>query len=182
MPRAEKTPARADILVVLFTLSGIALFFFDQIDGGQLLGNLVAILSGLFFAAMFITTSGVDESTRMSGILEGQLLAACIGIPFVFVFDTQVTTTAVLCIIVLGVFQLGIPYVFFGLAAKHCPPLACSLLSAVEPLLNPVWVAIFIGEAPTAFALIGGAIVILSVTLWCVYNQKHPSYQISEAD
>ena len=169
----------ADVLVVLFTLAGIALFFLDQIDGGKLVGNLIAILSGLFFASMFITTAGVDERTRMTGILEGQLLAACIGLPFMLFTKMEITSTAIISIIVLGVFQLGIPFVFYGLAAKHCPPLALSLLSAVEPLLNPVWVVLFIGEAPSTFALIGGVVVILSVTLWCIYNQKHPSYEIT---
>lgn len=171
-----------DVLVVLFTLIGIGLFFFDQIDGGQLLGNLIAILSGVFFAGMFVTTAGVDDRTRMSGILQGHILAMCVGIPLAFVFDTPVTAVSVVCILVLGVFQLGIPYIFYGIAARGCPPLACSLLSALEPLLNPVWVAIFLHEAPSLFALIGGAIVIISITLWCLYDQKHPSYQISESE
>ena len=75
----------------------------------------------------------------------------------------------------LGVFQLGIPYVLYAIASKDCPPLACSLLSAFEPLLNPVWVMIFDGEKPGLFALIGGLIVIISITVWVIQGQKEPA-------
>ena len=74
---------------------------------------------------------------------------------------------------ILGVFQLGIAYILYVKATETCPPLACCLLGAVEPLLNPVWVLIFNGERPGPFALIGGAIVIVSVTLWMYMQQKN---------
>jgi drug/metabolite transporter (DMT)-like permease len=53
--------------------------------------------------------------------------------------------------------------------------LACCLLGAVEPLLNPVWVLIFDGERPGVFALIGGVIVIVSVTVWCIFGKEQPA-------
>lgn len=162
----------ADVAVVTLTLLGIALFFFDNLGFGSTLGNLVAILAGVFFAAMFLTTSSVDEPTRMSGLLWGQLLTALVGIPLSFVFDTPVTTAAIVSLLVLGILQLGLPYVLFTIAMRGCPPLVCSLLSVLEPLLNPVWVLLFVGETPSVFALIGGVIVVASITLWCVYDQR----------
>ena len=72
----------------------------------------------------------------------------------------------------LGVFQLGISYVLYLKATEYCPPLACCLLGAVEPLLNPVWVLIFYGEKPGVFALIGGVVVIVTITVWCIKGQE----------
>lgn len=163
---------KADLITVIVTLLGISLFFFDKIGAGNLLGNLVAILSGFFMAGMYIITGRADEDSRMSGILFGHVFAAMIGVPMMFIFDTPITTTAVLSILALGVVQLGIPYVLYGLAVKNCPPLACSLIGAIEPLLNPVWVFIFNGEAPGLYALVGGAIVIAAVTGWCVWRDR----------
>ena len=77
-----------------------------------------------------------------------------------------------LCILILGVFQLGISYILYVKASAFCPPLACCLLGAVEPLLNPVWVLIFNGERPGIFALVGAVIVVLSITVWCIMDQK----------
>ena len=75
-------------------------------------------------------------------------------------------------VIFLGIFQLGIPYILFADASKTCPPLACSLLSAVEPVLNPVWVLIFNGEKPGPYALVGGIIIIATVTIWSIFVRK----------
>ncbi len=161
-----------DILAVTVTTLGISLFFFDKLSGGYMLGNVLAIVAGLFFASMFITTGRADEKSRMSGILLGHLITAVIGIPFIFLYPTPITTGAVLCIFALGVFQLGIPYILYGIAIRKCSPLACSLISAIEPLLNPLWVFIFAGERPGFYALVGGVIVISSVLAWCVWSNK----------
>jgi drug/metabolite transporter (DMT)-like permease len=72
----------------------------------------------------------------------------------------------------LGVFQLGLSYILYVKASAACPPLACALLGALEPLLNPVWVLLFNGERPGPFALIGGVIVIGAVTLWCIFGKE----------
>jgi len=77
--------------------------------------------------------------------------------------------------VLLGVVQLGLPYILFVLSTADCPPLACSLLSAMEPLLNPIWVALAGGEVPGIFALVGGAVVIATVTVWCIWKDKRPS-------
>lgn len=162
----------SDFVTVGLTLFGISLFFFGQFSPGSLLGNCIAVLSGLFLAGMYIVTSRADEASRMSGILLGHIFTAVIGVTMTFFFRTPVTKTAILSIIALGIFQLGIPYILYGIAVKNCPPLACSLLGAVEPLLNPVWVFIFASEVPTVFALFGGMIVIAAVTASCILRNR----------
>ena len=78
------------------------------------------------------------------------------------------TSTEIFYVLLLGVFQLGIPYVLYTMASKHCSPLTCSLIATLEPLLNPVWVFLFIGELPGFYALIGAVIVILSISVWLI--------------
>lgn len=164
--------ARADVAAVLLTMCGIALFFLDQLSPGNLLGNFVAIGAGLSMAVMYIATGRADEESRMSGILIGHLFTAAAGVPCMLLFDTPISASAVLSIFALGVVQLGIPYVLYGIAVKNCPPLVCSLIGALEPLLNPVWVFLFTGERPGLFALIGGAVVIVTITAWCIRRDR----------
>lgn len=159
-----------DIVAVVVTTLGISMLFLDRLSSGNMLGNIVAIIAGLFFASMFITTSRADEKSRISGILLGHLFTAVIGIPFMFVYPTPISPISVVSILALGIFQLGIPYILYAFAIRHCSPLACSLISAIEPLLNPIWVFLFIGEVPGFFAMIGGAVVISSVVAWCVWS------------
>ena len=80
---------------------------------------------------------------------------------------------AVLFLVVLGIVQLGIPYVLFAKASSLISPLSCSLLGMIEPLLNPVWVALFYGEIPGIFALTGGIIVLGAVIFYNIWDEKY---------
>lgn len=166
----KKRFSRADVLAVVLTMAGISLFFFDQLTPGHLAGNCVAMFAGMAFACYYMSLEGASESQRMSAILIAHGLTFLVGLPFTFVYPPELSAAPVACILVLGVVQLGIPYVLLGRASGACPPLACSLLGAVEPLLNPVWVFIFDGEAPGLWALIGGVVVVATITVWCVYG------------
>lgn len=163
---------RADILVSACALFGIALFFLDQLQPGYVLGNLVAILAGMFMAGMYMSIGGLEAEQRFSAVLIAQLFTFLIGLPFIITTKPQFTPVATVSILVLGIFQLGLAYILYVKASKYCPPLACALLGAVEPLLNPVWVMIFDGERPGIFAFIGGIIVIASVTVWLIHGDK----------
>lgn len=167
---------RADVLVVLFTLLGISLFFLDQLAPGYVLGNFVAIAAGMFMAGMFICVGNLQGEERFSAIVIGQLITFLIGSPSfaksLVSGSFTLSPVIIVSILALGIFQLGISYVLYVEASEFCPPLACCLLGAVEPLLNPVWVLIFNGEKPGPFALIGGIIVISSITIWCVHDAR----------
>ena len=165
---------RREILAVLGTMGGIVLFFFDQLSPGSVVGNILAILAGAFLGTMFtlVGQGGGDDSIRLSGIFFAHILTALIGIPAGLPATASCTGAEVLYIVILGVVQLGIPYVLYALASRDCPPLACSLIGMLEPLLNPVWVLIFAGEMPGLFALAGAAIIIGVVTWWCISDGK----------
>ena len=170
----HKRLEKREIIAVALTLCGIVLFFFDQLSPGNVLGNILGILAGVFLAIMFVSMGegGDDDSIRMSGILMAHLIAAVIGMPVGTVLTESVTGMEILYVVILGVFQLGIPYVLYAIASRDCPPLACSLIGMLEPLLNPVWVAIFVHEMPGTFAFIGGAVIIATVGWWCVVSGR----------
>ena len=164
-----------DYLAVLLTMAGVTLFFFDQLSGGAIQGNLLAILAGAFFAGTMFTIGSGDDNARLSGLMLGHGFTALIGLPFLFVYGAPLTAGAVASVVILGVVQLGIPYILYGLAASGCSPLALTLLAALEPILNPVWVFLFVGEAPGRTALFGGLLVMVSVTLWCIWDARQKS-------
>ena len=124
---------------------------------------------------IMLLTLQSDLSINMDN-LKGDLM--CVMCAVAYALDLIITGKAVekpeVNAYQLGVFQLGISYILYVESSKYCPPLACCLLGAAEPLLNPVWVLIFDGERPGVFALIGGVIVVVSITLWCVFGQEKP--------
>ncbi len=161
-----------DYITVILTLFGIVLFFVEELTPGKILGNFLGILSGVVFAGTMILNPSISENERMTGLLSGFFLAALIGVPLVFVYDTPFTLKTISAICALGIFQMGIPYLLFGLAAEYCPPLTLVLLSSLEPALNPVWVFLFTGEKLSLPALSGFLIVLLSVTTWVILDRK----------
>ena len=170
-----------DIAVVPLTILGVSLCFIGQIGKGRVVGDIIAVISGICFAAMFITSEGVSDQTRASGIMQGQFLTALIGLPVLFATRPAFTTQAIVGILVLGIFQIGLAYVLYSIAIKNAPLLTCSLLAVLEPLLNPVWVFLFAGENPGIWSLVGGVIVVAVITLWYVYDAKHPQAQTEPA-
>jgi drug/metabolite transporter (DMT)-like permease len=163
-----------DIAVVPMTILGVSLCFIGQMSKCHLVGDIVAVISGMFFAAMFISSENVSDQTRASGIMQGQFLTAVIGLPVLFATRPAFTTQAIVGILVLGIFQIGLAYVLYSIAIKRAPLLTCSLLAVLEPLLNPVWVFLFAGENPGVWSLVGGVIVVVVITLWYAYDARHP--------
>ena len=169
----RKRFSRADILAVALTFGGVSLFFVDKLGTGNFTGDLVGLASGLAFGCYYMSLEASPEDERMSAIVIANVLTFLVGLPFIFLTRPVFAGLSLLYIFILGVFQLGIPYVLLAKGSEHCPPLVCALMGAVEPLLNPLWVFIFDGERPGALALMGGVIIITTITSWCIWNARH---------
>lgn len=163
---------RLDLLTVILTMAGIALFFLDQLTPGRMLGNAVALFAGVMLAAVYIVTCGAEQNACMSGILMGHLLTAAVGLPTMLMTETAFTPVAIAGILTLGIVQLGIPYALYGIAVKYCPPLAASLIGITEAIFNPIWVFLIMGEAPGTLALLGGVMVLATLAAWTVLSQR----------
>ncbi len=157
---------RLDWITLVVVMGGMVMFFIDDISMGGMLGNILAAGSGISFAAFIVFMRMQKEGSPIDSVLLGNLLTAVIGVPFLF--SSMPDSRGWIYLILLGTLQLGIPYILYSKAIKHVTALEASLIPVIEPILNPVWVFIFMGEAPGYWALIGGSIVITAVTVRCV--------------
>lgn len=156
-----------DWLTVAVTLGGMALFFLDDLNTRGMAGNLMALASGVTFAFFTIFMRRQKDGYPLDSVLLGNVLTAIVGVPFLR-FGVP-DGTGWLCLVALGVLQLGIPYVLYSAAIRHATALEAILIPVLEPLLNPVWVLLFLHEQPGRWALAGGAIVIAAVTARCLW-------------
>ncbi len=159
----RKMPKKQQCLVVVMAFAGMILFFFDQLDGGQILGNLIAIGAGLSFSGVFFINSLPEASSEDASML-AFFLSFVISIPFLGEV-WQMDGRAIGALIVLGVFQVGLAYVLFAKGAKLTSPVSASLIGLLEAILNPLWVFLFYGEKVGRFALAGAAVILLAVIL-----------------
>ena len=152
---------RSDWLFIAVALAGIALFFRDQFSPRGLVGMLVALGSGMSFGTMVILLRKERDASPASALLLGNLLTALVGLPFALGYPLSLPQAATL--VTLGVFQLGVPYVLYSVAIRRVTALEAILIPMIEPILNPLWVALKRGEIPGPWSLLGGALVLGSV-------------------
>ncbi|MGB7603902.1 MAG: DMT family transporter [Lutisporaceae bacterium] len=151
-----------DIIAIVITFVGIIMFFADSFTAGRLGGNILAIVSGFCFALFIVCTRQQKEASPMETILLGNLFTAIVCIPFIV--GVRYDLGSITGIILLGIVQFGIPYVLYGIAIKHICALDAVMIAAIEPILNPVWVFLFMGEIPGGWAVLGGIIVLIAIT------------------
>src|SRR5439155_25905510 len=103
------------------------------------------------------------DTSPVSALLLGNLLTAAIGLPFAIGHSLSAVEGGVL--LALGVVQLGIPYILYSIAIRRVTALEAILIPMLEPILNPLWVALRRGEVPGPWSLFGGALVLGAVLL-----------------
>lgn len=173
---------KADIIVVIVAFFGMGLFFFEQLSGEGMLGNCFALLSGISLAIMYVVVGEAEEEVRFTGMMMGHALTFLVALPTIATTELEFSPVAIGCILALGIFQIWLPYVLIGLAMNYCNALTCNLVGILEPLLNPFWVFLATGEAPGFLALVGGVIIVASISIWCWWNDKCEKANIAERE
>ncbi|MDP6339055.1 MAG: EamA family transporter [Candidatus Marinimicrobia bacterium] len=150
-----------DWLAMGIIFIGLGLFFMDELTFYGFWGNIMALGAGVCLALVTVIVRKEKESSAFEIVLFGNLITAVLCATFVFdaVAESQVSDW--LIILGLGVVQLGIPYILYTIALNHVPAIDAILVSMIEPVLNPVWVFLFVGEAMGEWAVAGGALVII---------------------
>lgn len=164
-----------DFVSILGMIIGMGVFFSDALSGGSMLGNMFGVLSGVAFASQAICMRLQKDGANIETILLGCILTFLIGSPFLFASPPAVSDFAPL--LILGVFQFGIPYLLYPIASKNATSLDLVFIPMIEPIMNPVWVFLGTGEKPSIYAYIGGAIIISMVIFKSVFSLKYPPVQ-----
>ena len=152
-------------------MAGMIIMFFDELGGGRLFGNILAVMSAITFGFYFVFMRMQKDGSPLESILLSHWLTAgiCI-IVSLFLPVPHVTAKSLASIAVLGVVQVGISSILFSFAIKRISAVSAILLAVIEPVFNPIWVFFAIGEAPGANALAGGGIIVLAVTIASIIN------------
>jgi drug/metabolite transporter (DMT)-like permease len=159
---------KADAAAIAVALGGMSLFFVGRIEAGHLAGNLMGVVSGLFFGLTVLLLRRDQSRDAMASVFLGNLLAAAIALPFAW-GHLALDAKGFAVVAFLGVVQMGVAYILFVRGLSVVPAAEASLLGMLEPTFNPLWAFLGLGERPSEWALAGGAIVLAAVagrTLW----------------
>jgi drug/metabolite transporter (DMT)-like permease len=175
---------RSDLLTVLACIIGMSLFFVGKLRPQDVSGNLAALCSGLCFAfyILLLRHPRSQQVNRASSVIYGNLLLVLISAVVIATDPASLSHLIhagawdVVAVAYLGLVQIGLAYTLFTLGmARGVRSLDAGIVGYIEPVLNPIWVFIFLGERPTNWALIGGSIIIAAVvshTIWGARKAK----------
>ena len=171
-PLLLKEPFRKiDAAAVAVALGGMSLFFVGRLDPGALAGNLVAVVSGVFFGLTILLLRRDASGDAIPSVIAGNFAAAALALPFAW-GHLGLDAKGVALVLFLGVVQLGISYVLFVGGLKTVPAAEASLLGMLEPMFNPLWAFLGLGERPSTWAALGGAIVLAAVAGRTVFGAR----------
>ena len=163
-PIVVREPMRArDVVAIVAAMSGMALFFVGRFETRSMAGNAMALVSSVFFAALILSLRR-EQPAAQAAVTWGNLVCAAAVLPFV-AHDLALTPRSFFVLAFLGIFQIALAYFFFVKGLEHVTATQASLTGMLEPVSNPIWVFLFLGERPSIYA-IGGAAVVLAAIGW----------------
>jgi drug/metabolite transporter (DMT)-like permease len=162
----------ADWVCIGLAVAGIALLCRDGLVANSLPGILAGMGSGLGMGLMVVLLRREKDGSPEATLLLGNIGAAVIGIPFGFGKMPSALEWGLLG--VLGVFQLGLPYILYALAIRRVSALQAILIPLLEPVLNPLWVFLFRAEIPGFWSLFGACLVLGGVLLRSLAGTGNP--------
>jgi drug/metabolite transporter (DMT)-like permease len=172
-PIVLKEPLKArDAAPIGVAFAGMALLFLGRFDPRGRAGDAIALLSGLFFAGLILTLRRERGVGAESIVSWGSVVTAAIVFPFV-ASDLSLTPASAVAYTLLGIFQLAGAYVLFVHGVRYVTATEASLVGMLEPIANPLWVLIFLGEKPPLTSVLGGAIV-LGAIAWRTLSGSPP--------
>jgi len=172
-----------DLITVIACVVGMSLFFVGKLRPQDVTGNLLALASGLCFAFYFLLLRHPSSRkvNRASSVIYGNLLVVILCAPAGLSALPNISRFDALTVLYLGIVQIGVAYTLFTLGmARGIRSLDAGIVGYIEPVLNPIWVFLVLGERPSKWALIGGAIIISAVVVHTTLKAKEGRRLITE--
>ncbi|MDR1506978.1 MAG: DMT family transporter [Treponema sp.] len=161
---AGEKPRRVHGISLVMVTGGLVLFFRDSLEGFSVAGDILALAAGIFFGANSAVMR-VQKGEPSDSILFAHIITAAVCAPFMFFYPPEFNAGNVLSVLFLGLFQIGAASLLFSYGIKRLSAVEAMLTATAEPVLNPVWVFLVMGEKPAVSALLGGGVIIAAVLL-----------------
>jgi len=148
---------------------GLLVLFSGSLGGGALVGDLMAFLSSFSFAIFFVGLRKAKASSPLRAVALSHLLTAIAGFSILpllgtpFIPQSGLDLTALGALAWLGIGQIGISGMLLSWGIQRTSAISANLIAVIEPVFNPVWVFVILGEVPATTSIIGGAIILGSV-------------------
>ncbi|HSP34536.1 MAG TPA: DMT family transporter [Thermoanaerobaculia bacterium] len=150
-----------DGVAIAVAIGGMALFFVGRFEARGMSGNLMALVSSVFFAALILVLRR-ENAAALSAIIWGNVAVSASLLPLV-ANNLALSGRSLALLVFLGLMQIALPYVLFVRGLRYVSATQASLTGMLEPIANPLWVFLFLGERPSVYAVAGAAVVLCAI-------------------
>ncbi|MEM7032837.1 MAG: DMT family transporter, partial [Chloroflexota bacterium] len=172
----KERPQRADWLAIPAIFLGMILFFGDDFSFDGIRGNIYGVLAGMSMAVMVMCMRHQKDQVPARIVFLGNIISVLVGLPALLTASFNLPDVGI--ILYLGIFQIGLSFVLYSWAIQHLQALEATLIVTLEPVLNPIWVFLVIGEIPGSLAFVGGALVLGAVIIRAIASARATDQQV----
>ena len=159
-----------DWVITGIIFSGMLLFFGDNLTVDGFWGNICAIISAICWAVFVLFSRRQKNDSPLKIPILGHVICALSGIPFIII--SGLPESGWFWIIPMGTIGAGLSFVLYTVVIKRLKAIEAIITQTIEPIFNPIWVFLAVGETPGSWALLGGIVVLSSVTMHAVLREK----------
>ena len=168
----KEKPRWENWLSLVLVAGGLLIFFKDGLGSGAFIGDLLGVISGVFIGIHVVFLRMSKDGSPRDILLMSHVIAAVISIPFVFLYPPELSLSNVMPIAYMGIIQQGLASLFFAYGIKRISAIKAVLTCTIEPIVNPVWVLLVIGQRPSVSAIIGGGIILTAVLISSIIGEQ----------
>ena len=152
-----------DAVAIAVALAGLSLLLFSKLEPPGP-GDAVAVLSGVAYAALMLLLRRERGVSAEAAVTVGNAVGAAVLLPLVVVTTgLSLDPRSMLILAWLGVGQIAVAVVLLTRGLRSVGAAPAALIGMLEPVANPVWVLLALGEVPSAASIIGGLMVVSAV-------------------
>lgn len=157
---------------LILVMGGLILFFKDGLASVSLAGDVIALISGIAFGANSVLMRMQRGGTQSDAFILSHLITALFSVPFFFFYPPVMSPRAVGAVLFLGVFQIGAASLLFAYGIARITAVQAMITAMAEPVLNPLWALLAMGEKPTLPALIGGGVIVAAALVSSLLSKR----------
>lgn len=156
--------SRLNGIALFLAMVGVCVISVESVGRPEMSGVILALSSGVLFAAYMVNLRNTQAVSPVYLTWINNLGCTLLLLPFVK-SQLSLDQHQLAILAVMGAVQLGLPYFLFSKGLQSVSLQEASLIALIEPVLNPVWVALAFGEIPSAATFAGGGFILFGLAV-----------------
>ena len=166
----NEKPDQKTLLAILITTLAVIYIFYDSFDRGDSFGNFFGLLAAMGLATGAVIIRSAKKINLIPSAMVGKLLISLFAI--IFVDNLVLKGNDLLIVPLMCVMCVAIPFVLITLAPRYITAAEVNLFFLLETILGPLWVWLVIKEQPSIETIVGGFIIIITITVHSILSLK----------